>query len=145
MAEAIQKFTHGQFNCTLFAENRRTVPADRMYPDIPANEFQAVVARYGLEAGISFAINVLLIDTGSEKILIDTGYGKGGLYDGLASEGINHSEINHIIITHGHDDHIGGILTDDMIAFPDARYWIPRIEWEQWTQSDEPFVSFSIL
>lgn len=141
MTNSIQHFTHGQFRCTLFAENKRTVPADKMYPDIPADELQPIVTANGLEAGITFAINVLLIDTGSEKILIDAGY--GGLVDGLESEGIPHSEIDHIIVTHGHDDHIGGILTaGGTAAFPNAQYWIPRIEWKQWHKSDAPFCEF---
>ena len=107
MAEEIFHFTHGGLKGIIFNEKNRASSADQMYSSVPDNERERVIAEFGLDGNVPSAINVLLIDTGAEKILIDTGLGQGALYAGLESEGIGFDEINHIIVTHGHGDHLG--------------------------------------
>jgi len=137
MAEEKFHFKLGDFNCILFNEMNRTSPADQMYASVPDDERDAVMDEFDLDGSVPSAINVLYIDTGDAKILIDTGLGQGTLYDGLASEGISHDSIDHIIITHGHGDHIGGIIDDDdNLVFPNAEYWIGQAEYESWSDTD---------
>lgn len=82
--------------------------------------------------------NILLVDTGNQKILIDTGAGSlmgataGRLVANLATLGIRPTDINRIIITHAHGDHVGGLTNGKGLAFPKAKYYISRLEWEAW-------------
>lgn len=140
MAEETFYFTHGDLNCMVFNEKNREGAADQMYASVPEAERNAVLAEFGLDGVVPSAINVLLINTGDEQILIDTGLGQGALYTGLETEGVSYRDIDHIIITHGHGDHIGGILDNDgEIVFPNAQYWINETEWGQWQPSGDSY------
>jgi glyoxylase-like metal-dependent hydrolase (beta-lactamase superfamily II) len=83
--------------------------------------------------------SALLIDTGEEKILVDTGAGDfapttGKLIPNLQAEGITPGDIDIVVLTHCHLDHIGGALDDRRKpAFPRARYIMLKDEWEFWT------------
>ena len=64
---------------------------------------------------LNIAKNILYVDTGSDKILFDTGIGAsqgGTLLEELEAANVMPSEITKIMITHAHPDHIGGILTN---------------------------------
>jgi glyoxylase-like metal-dependent hydrolase (beta-lactamase superfamily II) len=81
----------------------------------------------------------LFINTGTHRLLVDTGAGfaptNGKLLDNLAAEGIRPQDIETVILTHGHADHIGGNADDTGHAtFPNARYVMWQGEWEFWTQ-----------
>ncbi|MDR3046886.1 MAG: MBL fold metallo-hydrolase [Bacteroidales bacterium] len=83
----------------------------------------------------SNATNVFLIKEDSKNILIDAGYGTN-LFNHLALLGILPSQIDIILLTHLHGDHIGGLLKDNTIAFPNAQLYISQLEYDYW-MSDE--------
>ena len=81
-----------------------------------------------------------LIDTGSDVILVDTGFGEGGrargsglLRDGLKAAGYSPDDITLVALTHLHGDHIGGLMEGGAPAFKNARYVIGQIEYDFWT------------
>jgi len=84
------------------------------------------------------AIMCFLIKTGNEIILIDTGMGSPSgdrasrLMPALSKIGIKPEQINLILITHMHIDHIGGLIWNDKPAFPNAKIKIGRIERDFW-------------
>lgn len=86
----------------------------------------------------------LLVKTGKHTVLIDTGCGigldpnAGKLMQNLQTAGISCTEIDTVILSHAHSDHIGG-NTDAVCApsFPNARYFIGKREWEFWTGSPD--------
>ncbi|WP_299668942.1 MBL fold metallo-hydrolase [uncultured Ruegeria sp.] len=79
-----------------------------------------------------------VIDTGSKKIAIDTGTfpgfspKTGGYHEALNQAGINPSDIDTVLITHLHPDHVGGLTVDNERMFPNAEFLVSKTEWDFW-------------
>lgn len=87
--------------------------------------------------------NVVVVETGGNTVLIDTGFGAGGRENGmgrltarLRAAGITPEQIDLVALTHCHGDHIGGLIEDGAPAFPNARLAVGEAELAFWT-SDE--------
>jgi filamentous hemagglutinin family protein len=82
-----------------------------------------------------------LVNTGSERILFDTGLDAVGVTAALAAAGYTPADVTHVVLTHMHPDHIGG-LTDDSGAatFANAAYVAGQAEFDFWAaQANEGF------
>ena len=91
-----------------------------------------------------------VVDTGKEVVLFDTGNGTlrrefeplrdrlpdGHLLDRLRDLGYAPEDIDVVVITHGHPDHIGGLGTRGQPAFPDARYVFAAAEYDFWKRGE---------
>ncbi|MFM2281260.1 MAG: hypothetical protein RLZZ444_3491 [Pseudomonadota bacterium] len=70
--------------------------------------------------------DVFLVDTGGNKAL-DAGLGHGK--DNLQAAGIDRERVTHVLLTHLHSDHYGGLLDDDgNAAFPNATLLPPALD-----------------
>src|SRR5260221_664798 len=89
--------------------------------------------------------NILVVDTARERILVDTGFGEKlgpsfGSFPGLGANlrraGITPESIDLVVTSHGHLDHIGGLVTKTgALAFPKAQFVFVDTEWNCWTGS----------
>jgi glyoxylase-like metal-dependent hydrolase (beta-lactamase superfamily II) len=81
-------------------------------------------------------------------VLVDTGNGPeahGDLLNELARAGIGTGDIDIVVFTHLHGDHTGWNINRATSAptFPNARYLVPRGDWEHYRAADPPPASFT--
>lgn len=81
----------------------------------------------------------VVVDTGSEVVLFDTGNGEAGraagtgmLLEGLRAAGYPPESITLVVLTHMHGDHINGLMEGGKPAFPNARYVMGETELAFW-------------
>jgi glyoxylase-like metal-dependent hydrolase (beta-lactamase superfamily II) len=103
-------------------------------------QVNAVLAAGFLPPGIlPVSFTALLVNTGSKLVLIDTGTAgqitdsAGALLDNLAVAGVTPGQIDIVLISHFHPDHIDGIKDKDgHKIFPNAEVAVPAGEWDFW-------------
>lgn len=88
-------------------------------------------------------VNCYVVQDGKRTILIDAGdancLGSGGkLQEGLAAAGIDPSEIDIILLTHAHPDHVGGLTFRGAPLFAQAELILHEDELRFW-QEDSNF------
>lgn len=86
------------------------------------------------DAKIHLSIQPLLIRGDDKVVLIDTGAGGGmgtanKLPASLASAGVQPAQVTDILISHGHGDHVGGLVQNGALAFPNATIRMSAAEW----------------
>lgn len=101
--------------------------------NVSDEEFLAVSKANFLPIDVAqFYFTPTLVNTGSELVLFDTGANGAGITAALASAGYTPDQIDVVVITHMHGDHIGGLMTDGAPIFVNARYITGSIEHNHW-------------
>ncbi|MEM9840969.1 MAG: MBL fold metallo-hydrolase, partial [Pseudomonadota bacterium] len=75
----------------------------------------------------------VVVQTGSETILFDTGLPNEGVPSALAEIGLTPADITHVVITHMHGDHVGGMTNDAGEVYANAAYIAGAAEYNHWT------------
>ena len=123
------------------SDGNLVLPGDFILGGMPQEDLQAIVAKYGLPTDqLTPPCNVTLLRDGTNTVLFDVGAGPdfqpsaGKLAEALDAAGLTADDITHVLFTHGHPDHLWGLLDDfDEPAFPSAEYMIGRAEHAYWT------------
>ena len=130
-------------------------PRDKavVYPDVDDSEWEPY-RRIGLNREGQFQAQwrghlIRRADGDGPKILVDTGMGpgphehtgqKGELLENLMRLGVEPDEIDAVVTTHCHGDHIGWNVTWDgggpRMTFPNATYHVAKNDWGFYSQSE---------
>ena len=135
-----RSFKLGSFTVTTLLDGSRPVDGAKAIFGGGATdeEFAATSKQNFIPADMAqFFFTPTLVDTGAEKILFDTGLGQGGIQMALAEVGLTPQDIDVVVLTHMHPDHIGGMTTDGAETFAKARYITGRQEFDFWRGQDK--------
>ena len=138
------RFKIGDFQATVISDGYGPIPVGPIFAmNVSEAELAPVLKANFMPPVIQATNNILVVDTGRERILVDTGFGEKigppfgsfpGLEANLRRAGILSESIDLVVISHGHLDHIGGLVTKSgALAFPKAQFVFVDTEWNYWT------------
>jgi glyoxylase-like metal-dependent hydrolase (beta-lactamase superfamily II) len=151
------RFAVGSFDLVVVPDGTATFPnpafplpvAQILFLDAPEADRDAALREAGLAEWVespetasgTFPILPLVVDTGEQRVLFDTGYGAsvpsgGQLIANLRAAEFAPDDIDVVVLTHLHPDHIlGAVDGAGNPAFPNARYVIGAAEHAFWTDA----------
>ncbi len=131
-------FSVGDFTCSVVSDGvgEHTTEALLERLDGSPGVMKDALDRLHPEGAFPASLNALLVQTPDGVVLVDTGNGPrgepaSGEVARRVAEVLPPEQVDLVILTHGHGDHIGGLLDGDgNLAYPSARYLMSAIEWE---------------
>jgi glyoxylase-like metal-dependent hydrolase (beta-lactamase superfamily II) len=153
MQPAIYRFMLGSFEVTVIMDSK--IVREGLTPshggELLADDVRALARANRIDPfRYEHPFTPILVNTGRELVLFDTGNGalqreherlRGRLPDGRLVErmrevGYQPEDVDVIVITHGHPDHIGGLMEGGRPVFPHARYIFGAAEFDFWKRGD---------
>ncbi len=129
------RFKLGAFEVTALLAGTRASdkPQENFGLNATPEEFAAAAAAAFIPADKSQNFfTPTLVNTGTELILFDTGLNAEGTGAALSAAGISPDQVDVVVLTHMHGDHIGGMLTGESATFANARYVAGAVEHNHW-------------
>jgi len=149
-APGVYRYKVGSHEVTVLTDGARMFPlTDSYVTNAPIAEVRkALEAVYLPPDKMIHHYAPIVVNTGAKLILIDTGSGPGALKQtngelgqlpqNLAAAGIKVTDIDAVVISHFHGDHVNGLLDDNnKLAFPNAEVLVPATEWKFWMDDGE--------
>ena len=140
-APSFYRYKLGDDEITIVHDGARSFPPpDIFVRNVSTDEaLAAAEAAYMPKGMVTVPFNPTVINTGSKLVLIDSGYGPniaptvGLLPANMAAAGIDPKQIDIVVLSHLHPDHINGIrAADGSPAFPQAEIKVPAVDWAFW-------------
>jgi len=150
MSDETFRFETGNLECVAVSDGTLTYapptfppPAILLFVNAPREPLEQVLLEHNLQPDQwgewTSPYICLVVKTGDHLVLVDTGAGSlapttGKFLQNLKAEGITPEDIDTVILSHGHPDHIGGNTdAQGKLTFPNARYVMWKGEWDFWT------------
>lgn len=131
-----QRVKLGGFDVTTLLAGTRSVgePQKTFGMNVDKETFDSVSADANIPTDATqFFFTPTVVNTGAELILFDTGLSGAATTAALASAGYTPDQVDIVVLTHMHGDHIGGLSTDGVRTFPNARYIAGSTEFNAWS------------
>jgi glyoxylase-like metal-dependent hydrolase (beta-lactamase superfamily II) len=159
-----QFFRHriGEAELVALSDGGLNYPAAMIFGNVPPEG----VSQYNLpHEQLYMPYTILLVKADGRLLLNDVGAGDLGnpgdnafpgldhttsrtnlAVSSLLAAGISPAEVDMVLITHAHPDHIGGMFdANDNLAFPNAHYYVAQEEWDYWMSADPSAVEAEAL
>ncbi len=138
------RFRVGEIVATVLSDGIIGGPPRIYASDAPELELQEVLRRAFLPTDhLTLNLNTLLMETGGRRILLEAGAGPtmgpngGRIFANLAAIGLTANDIDVIVVSHTHPDHVGNLRNAaGSRAFPRATVFAPKADWDFFVRSD---------
>lgn len=133
----------GNFEVTALYDG--TVELDtKLLKNTSEKEIQSLMARMFVQGPkVQTAVNAYLVNAGGKLVLVDAGAAKlfgpslGYVADNLKAAGYDPAQVDAVLVTHLHGDHVNGLLTPDGApAFPNAEIWSAQADSDFWLSEE---------
>lgn len=138
---AVTTMTAGDLRVDSVSDGHIEFPPDFAFSMIPKAERDGLLRSLDIDpqAVMRSPLNVTLLRQGDRVVLFDVGSGPdfvptaGTLIDALAAVEVAPEDVTDVIFTHGHPDHLWGVLDDfDEPLFSEATHRMGRVEFDYW-------------
>lgn len=153
MQPTIYRFKLGGFEVATIMDSKviRSGLTPSFGGEAGAAEVKALAAAARMDADrYEHPFTPMLVNTGKELVLFDTGNGSlsaeyeqmkgrlppGNLVARMAQAGYKPEDVDVVVLTHGHPDHIGGLTKGGQPVFPNARYVFGAAEFDFWNKGE---------
>ncbi|WP_227552682.1 MBL fold metallo-hydrolase [Acinetobacter albensis] len=111
-----------------------------LFKGIPAAEVTQILKKYYADQakGVQTSVNAFLVNTGSSLVLVDSGAAScfgthlGSVLSNLKASGYQPEQVDTILLTHLHPDHVCGISQNGVANFPNATVYVSNDEANYW-------------
>jgi glyoxylase-like metal-dependent hydrolase (beta-lactamase superfamily II) len=76
-------------------------------------------------------VNTFLVRGNGHTVVVDTGFG-GAIFENMRQLGVKPEDVDAVLLTHMHGDHIGGLQKDGKSLFPRAKVYLAKQERDYW-------------
>lgn len=136
----------GDFEITTIFDGTLMLDAGQLLTNTQPGQVEKLLGAQFLKSPVETSVNAFLINTGTKLVLVDTGAGGlfgpmlGKFVTNLKAAGYTPDQIDDVLITHMHGDHIGGLVTNGQRTFPnavvhadkhDAGYWLDKAQMDK--------------
>jgi glyoxylase-like metal-dependent hydrolase (beta-lactamase superfamily II) len=136
------RFKLGTIEITVVSDGTLAFPAETLWGDRAEDARGLLTSTFQPPSPVGLQINTILVNTGDKLVLIDAGCGvdkfqktAGGLIGNLAAAGYAPGDIDMILFTHAHFDHLWGISDHEnaSLLFPSAEFVASEAEVAFWS------------
>jgi glyoxylase-like metal-dependent hydrolase (beta-lactamase superfamily II) len=144
-APSFYRFKLGTIEVTVVSDGTLAFPAETLWGDRAEDARGLLTSTLEPARPVGLQLNTILVNTGDKLVLIDAGCGvdkfqktSGALLRNLAAAGYAPSDIDTILFTHFHFDHLWGISDHENAAllFPAAEFVASETEVAFWSAPD---------
>jgi glyoxylase-like metal-dependent hydrolase (beta-lactamase superfamily II) len=141
---AFYRYRIGDVEVTAIHDGIARRPLEGLVRNAPLDEVKkAMEERFLPTDALPITFTPLVLRTGGRTVVVDTGNGDSGaptsgrFIPGLRAAGIDPKDVNTVVISHFHGDHINGLrLKDGTWVYPNAEILVPAPEWAFWMSDD---------
>lgn len=132
----------GSIEVTAISDGTVELPVDKLLHTSPARIAKGLKQNFQ-KAPLETSVNAFLINTGNRLVLVDAGAGTlfgptlGKLLTNLRAAGYQPEQVDDILITHMHPDHVGGLAADEQRVFPNATVHADKADSDFWLSEDK--------
>jgi glyoxylase-like metal-dependent hydrolase (beta-lactamase superfamily II) len=148
MPRLLDEFTIGSLRVAALSDGAPEREIGGFFHGVDPDAWTAAVGIGNASTPVPFNFGSFLVRDGQQTVLIDTGYGipaltmgipgGGGLLDRLDELGVGRDEVDAVVHTHLHGDHVGwNVQEDDSLTFPNATVHVAAVELDFWLNSPD--------
>ena len=140
-APGFYRLTVGDFEVTALSDGKSPLAAMKLLQG-DKSELERTLKSNFLAEEVETSHNSFMVNTGTKLVLVDAGAGSllgprfGKLLNNIRAAGYRPEQIDDVLLTHMHTDHIGGLMSGSDLAFPNATIHADKRDTDYWLSED---------